>query len=267
MTKFRLAVRILPFLSFLFLVGTSIGKEQPAQVIVWPSSGKPVLSFGFGKFKELSSSGKQHSYAIDVIATNVWGKRISNADFSLYFFDKEKIRIGEGWISISDVAPGQIVKFQMSAQASGTPVSMELAPRSLPAELQSYLPPRTISITVNSVPQGATAKLDGTEVGITPKVIQVGPGKHMLEFSKEGFNTGHFPLEVTPDDVSGGSVSYELGTSAHDSVELRDGSVLSGDVESVSATEVVVKIGGTIQRIDRNQVKRIGLVPRETTEH
>src|SRR5262245_18839111 len=85
----------------------------------------------------------------------------------------------------------------------------------------------------------------------------------MLEFSKEDFNSGHFPLEVSPDDVSGGSVSYELGTSAHDTVERRDGSVLSGDLESVSASEVLVKIGGNLQKPDRNQVKRIGLVSRE----
>jgi ribosomal protein S1 len=60
-------------------------------------------------------------------------------------------------------------------------------------------------------------------------------------------------------------VSYELGASAHDTVEFRDGSVLSGDVESVSATEVLVRIGGNVQRFSRNQVKRIGLVPRETS--
>jgi len=85
-----------------------------------------------------------------------------------------------------------------------------------------YLPPRTISITVNSVPQEGTLKVDGTEGGVTPKIIQVAPGKHMLEFGKDGFNKGHFPLEITPDD----------------SIELRDGSVLSGDVESVSSTEL-----------------------------
>jgi hypothetical protein len=140
---------------------------------------------------------------------------------------------------------------------------MELAPRSLPAELQAYLPPKTISITVNSIPQGAEVKIDGTGAGTTPKIVQVAPGKHILEFTKEGFNSGHFPLEVTPDDASGGSVSYELGTSAHDTVELRDGSVLSGDVESVSATEVTVRIAGTLQHLSRNQVKRIGLIERE----
>lgn len=120
-------------------------------------------------------------------------------------------------------------------------------------------------MTVNSVPQGAALKIDGAEAGVTPKIIQVTPGKHLLEFTKDGFGAGHFPLEITPDDVSGGSVSYELGTSTHDTIELRDGSVLSGDVESVSATEVVVKIGGNVQRLSRNQVKRIGLVSRENS--
>jgi len=259
----RLFVRSL----FLFVVVVTVcfAKDPPAQVIVWPTSGQPVVRFTFGKFKESSSLGKQHSYNIDVTAENLWGKKISKADFSLYLFDKDKIRIGEGWISISDVAPAQVLKFQIFAQASGTPVSTVLSPRSLPPELQAYLPPKTISITVNSVPQGATLKVDGTEGGVTPKIIQVAPGKHMLEFSKDGFNKGHFPLEIAPDDASGGSVSYELGSSTHDSIELRDGSVLSGDVESVSATEVLIRIGGNVQRFDRNQVKRIGLVPRETS--
>jgi hypothetical protein len=81
-------------------------------------------------------------------------------------------------------------------------------------------------------------KVDSVEVGTRPKAVHMGVGKHMLEFSKGGFNTGHFPLGVSPTDVSGGSVSYELGALATDTVELRDGSVLSGDLDSVSATEV-----------------------------
>jgi hypothetical protein len=72
-------------------------------------------------------------------------------------------------------------------------------------------------------------------------------------------------LEIIPNDVSGGSVSYELGISAHDTVELRDGSVLSGDVQSMSATEVFIRIGGAIQSLNRNQVKRIVLIQRDTT--
>jgi hypothetical protein len=96
--------------------------------------------------------------------------------------------------------------------------------------------------------------------------VRVSPGKHILEFSKQGFNPGKFPLEVGPDDVSGGSVSYELGSSVHDTVELRDGSVLNGDVESVSAAEVVVRLGGAMQHLNRNQVKRILLVERDPAQ-
>jgi hypothetical protein len=252
----------LPFL-FVFLALFAQAKDQPAQVIPWPASGQAVVRFSFGKFKELGALGGQHSYVIDTTAENVWGKKISRMGFSLYLFDKNKVRIGEGWITLNDVPVGQSVKFQTTVGTSGTPVSLELVPNSLPPELQPLAPPKMISITVNSVPQGASLKVDGVDAGTTPKSVQIGAGKHMLEFSKESFNTGHFPLEVTSSDVSGGSVSYELGTSAHDTVELRDGSVLTGDLETVSAAEVVLKIGGAMQHLNRNQVKRILLVERD----
>jgi hypothetical protein len=222
------------------------------------------LRFTLSKPKEIGSGGGTRTYSIDITAENQWGKRIARADFSLYLLDKNNVRIGDGYFSISDVAPGGSVKFNADAQASGIPVSMQLSPKTLPSELQSYLPPKTISVTVNSVPQGADVKVDGVEAGTTPKIVQVAPGKHILQFSKEGFNTGNYPLEITPDDTSGGSVSYELGTSLHDTVELRDGSVLNGDVEALSPTEVVVRIGGTLQHLNRNLVKRIALIQRDT---
>ena len=238
-------------------------KDPPPQVVNWPTTGATVVRFSFGKFKEISSVGQRHMYTSDVTAENLWNKKISHAEFTLYIYDKAKVRVGEGFVGISDVNPGGVVKFQISITASGAIASMELVPQSLPAELQPALPPKSVSITVNSVPQGADVKMDGTPVGTTPKIVQVAPGKHTLVFSKEGFNSGTFPLEITPSDVSGGSVSYELGASAHDTLELRDGSVLSGDVESMSATEVFIRTGGTIQKFDRNQVKRIVLIQRE----
>jgi hypothetical protein len=247
----------------MFAMAAAAAKDQPAQVLTWPQSGTPVLRFTFGKFKELGSVGNQRSYMVETTAENLWGKRISHAGFSLYLFDKSKVRIAEAWITVSDVGPGQTVKFQTTFASSGMPVSMELIANSLPSELGPAAPAKTISITVNSVPQGASLKVDGNEAGTTPKMIQVGVGKHTLEFSKEGYNSGHFPLEISPNDVSGGSVSYELGTSAHDTIELRDGSVLSGDLESVSAADVVMRIGGAVQKFSRNQVKRISLVERE----
>ena len=66
-----------------------------------------------------------------------------------------------------------------------------------------------------------------------------------------------------PRDASGGSVSYELGTSSHDTIELRDGSVLSGDLLSVDAKQVEIRIGGNIQTFDRNQINRILLTQRD----
>ncbi len=263
MRPHRLATWCFGLVIGLVLFAATNAKEPPPQVIVWPASGQPVLRFSFGKFKEIGSSGKQHDCTVDVSAENLWNKKISRGEFTLYVFDKAKVRIGEAWIAISDLAPGGVVKFQTAISASGTIASMELVPRSLPTELQAFLPPKTISITVNSVPQGAELKIDGTAAGTTPKIVQVSPGKHALAFSKEGFNSGTFPLEITPDDVSGGSVSYELGTSTHDTLELRDGSVLSGDVQSMSATEVLIRIGRTVQHLSRNQVKRIVLIQRE----
>jgi hypothetical protein len=257
-------VRALSAVVFCFLCALHVqAKDLPSQVVLWPESGTPVLRFTFGKFKELGSMGNQRTYVTDTTAENLWGKAISNASFSLYLFDKNRARIGEGFVTLTSVGAGETIKFQTTIGASGSPVSVSLVAQYVPPELRPAQPPKTVSITVNSVPQGALLKVDGSDTGTTPKMIQVGIGKHMLEFSKEGFSTVHFPLEIGPNDVSGGSVSYELGASAHDTVEMRDGSVLNGDIESLSATEIVVRIGGNLQHFGRNQVKRILLVERD----
>ncbi len=230
-----------------------LGKDAPPQVLVWPESGTPAIRFTFGKFRDVGSFRKAHTYVCDTTAENLSGKPIATAEFALYLYDKDKVRIGDGWISLTNVRPGETIKFQTTVDTTGTPVSISLAVK----------PPTSVSITVNSIPQGAVLKVDGADAGTTPKMVQIGVGKHLLEFSKEGFNSGKFPLEIGPHDVSGGSVSYELGTSVHDTLELRDGSVLTGDLESISATEVVFRMGGTLQHLNRNQVKRILLVVRE----
>jgi hypothetical protein len=247
------------------LASATYAKDPPAQVIVWPESGTPVLRFTFTKFKEIGGLGNQRTFVTETTAQNLWTKAISNANFALYLFDKNKTRIGEATVTVSNVGPGETVKFQTTIGAAGLPDSLGLVARFVPAELGPAAPPKTVSITVNSVPQGAVVKLDGSEVGTTPKIVKVGVGKHMLEFSKEGFSPGTFPMEIGSDDTSGGSISYELGASAHDTIELRDGTVLNGDLESVSAKEVVVRVGGKAQEYDRNQVKKIMLVQREET--
>ena len=54
----------------------------------------------------------------------------------------------------------------------------------------------------------------------------------------------------------------ELGGISRDTVELRDGTVVLGDVVSVSMTSVIVRTEGKEQTYDRNQVKKILLVER-----
>jgi len=250
-------------IAVLLLSIQAIAKDPPAQTLNWPESGTPILRFTFGKFKEIGSLAGARSYITDTTAENLWTKPIPDATFSLYLYDKNKTRIGEGYITLSNVAPGQTIKFQTTIGASGSPVSISLAARSLPTELGPLAPAKKVSLTINSVPQGAIFKVDGVEVGATPRIVQLTVGNHKIEFSKEGFNAGTFPVEIGPDDASGGSVSYELGNSAHDTIELRDGTVLNGDLLSVTPTDVTVRVGGAAQHFDRNQVKRILLVERD----
>jgi hypothetical protein len=57
---------------FLLILATcTSGKDRAPQVLVWPTSGQPVVRFSLGKFKEIGSSGKQHNYSIDVTAENL----------------------------------------------------------------------------------------------------------------------------------------------------------------------------------------------------
>jgi len=248
---------LLVALLFLAIAVPSLSaKDAPFQVLTWPESGQPSLRFTFSKFKEMGGMGRERTYVTDTIAENLSDKTIGSAAFSLYVFDKNKARIGEGYINLTNVSVGQVVKFQITLTASGTPASMTVSTLSTS---------RPVAITVNSVPQGALLKVDGREAGTTPKIVEAAIGKHVLEFSKEGFNSGKFPLEITSHDVSGGSVSYELGSAAHDTIELRDGSVLSGDLVSVNGMQIVVRIGGNAQTFDRNQVKRILLTERDLT--
>ncbi|HTU41195.1 MAG TPA: PEGA domain-containing protein [Candidatus Aquilonibacter sp.] len=234
----------------------AIAKEQPFEVISWPDSGQPIVRFTFSKLKDIGNGvGKERTYITDVAAENLSDKAIGGANFLLYVFDKSKARIGEGYVNLTNVAPGQTIKFQITLSLSGSPNSL--------AVLRPTNATRTISINVNSVPQGAEFRVDGKEEGTTPKTVDLVVGSHMLEFAKEGFSSGKFPLEITPHDVSGGSVSYELGSASHDTIELRDGSVLEGDLVSITGMEVQVRIGGRTQTLERNEVKRILFTERE----
>jgi PEGA domain len=245
-------------LLLLLCSATAFAKDTPLAVIDWPSTGTPVVRFTFSKFKTLPGMGNLHGYVMDTTAQNLSARVISSARFSVYLFDKAKVRVGEDAIAITNVGPGETVRFETTVATSGQPVSVSIQ--------EETAAKKTISLTVNSTPQGALLKIDGADAGVTPRLITIGVGKHTLTFSKEGFKRGDFPLEIGRDDVSGGSVSYELGTASFDSIELRDGSVLNGDLVSISGMDIEVRVGGDLQHIDRNRVNRILLVQRDAPQ-
>ncbi len=216
----------------------------------------PWSRFTFGKFKSLPGMGNLHGYVMDTTAENLSQRRIPSARFNVYLFDKNKVRVGQDVIAITNVGPGEVVKFETTVSTSGQPASVSIEEIAASAKI--------VSITVNSTPQGAVLSVDGTEAGVTPRMISVGPGHHTLTFTKEGFTTGAFPLDISRDDVSGGTVSYELGAPSFDSIELRDGiGVLNGDLVSISGMDVEIRVGGSIQHMDRNKIKRVMFVHRD----
>jgi hypothetical protein len=248
------ALRLSVLLALLLTVAQAVAKDTPLVTIDWPDTGTPTVRFTFGKFKALPEMGNLHGYVMDTTAQNLSQRVISNARFKIYLFDKNKARVGEDTISLSNVGPGETVKFETTVSASGLPVSITLSDMAESA--------KKVTLTVNSTPQGAMLQLDGADQGTTPRMVSVGPGKHTLTFTREGFTTGNFPLEIGPDDVSGGTVNYELGAAAFDSIELRDGSVMNGDLVSISGMDVEIRVGGVIQHLDRNKIKQVMLVQR-----
>jgi hypothetical protein len=252
-------------LSFVLLFSlAAVAKDAPPTIMLWPTPEKPIVRFAFGKFVKLGSMATQNSYSVDVIADNLWDKPISLASFEVYFFSKDNVRIGSGYITLNNLGVKETVRFAVPFGAAGAPpVSFKIVSTNLPRELGPAAAPRKIRLTVYSVPAGANLKVDGTDVGVTPKQVEFTLGKHALQFSMTGYYSGSYPVELGPDDVSGGTVSYELGALAHDTIEMRDGTTLNADVETVNATTVTAHIGGSLQSLDRNQVKRILFTQRD----
>jgi hypothetical protein len=255
MIRFNFASRFNLLVVLLLCAFPLFAKDAPLQTIDWPSTGTPAVRFTFSRFKSLPEMGNLHGYVMDIAAENLSARVIPSARFNVYLFDKNKARVGQDVIAIQNVGPGEVVKFETTVSTSGQPVSVTLEEITAAA--------KTVSITVNTTPQGANLAVDGTEVGVTPRMIKVGPGHHTLTFAKEGLSTGTFPLDISENDLSGGSLSYELGALSYDTIELRDGTILNGDLVSVSGMDVEIRVGGVIQHLDRNKVKRVLFVHRD----
>ncbi len=250
--------RLWAFLIVLLLTGASFAKSEPPMTILWPPD-KPVLKLTFEKFHQQSSYAGENTYFSDVTVQNLTDRQIPRAFFTVNLLDKNKVRIGDGMLQVGDLEPGQSAKMQFQFNALGVPASLTLS-----AKKDMLLPPgaKTIPLRIISVPPGAKLTVDGQDGGTTPVMVRLTVGTHQLDLTKEGYAPGGTPLDVTADELPGGSITVELGGLSRDTVELRDGTVLLGDVISMSMTEIVVRIDGKDQSYPRNQVKKIMLVER-----
>ena len=242
-----------------FAVLAAVAKSEPPITMLWPPE-KPALKLTFDKFREQGSYAGQNSYFSDVTVQNLTDKQIPRAFFTVYFLDKNKVRIGQGTLLVADLDAGQAAKMQFQFNSVGVPASLTLSAK------KDMLGAKTIPLRVVSVPEGASLKVDGADSGTTPVMVRLTVGTHQLALVKEGYAPGNTPVDVTADELPGGSITVELGGLSRDTVELRDGSVVLGDVLSMSMTEVVVRADGKEQTISRNQVKKIMLVERVIQE-
>jgi len=231
-------------------------------VMFWPDQANPTIKLTFEKFTEMAVYNGQRSLGSHVLVENLSGKRIPQASFTVYLMDKSKVRIGNGNLSFSDLDAGQRAMLAFQVFSVGTPASLSLVARNDASGIPTSL--KTVPLKVITVPSGATLKVDGRDEGITPATVRLTVGNHLLAFSKEGYASGNFPVEIKPDEAPGGSITIELGGLSRDNLELRNGTVIQGDVLSVNMTSVTIRVDGKDQTYDRNQVQKIILVERDT---
>lgn len=251
-------------LATLFLAAKDKKDKAETIVMLWPDSASPTIKLTFGRFAQLAAYNRQISLESNVLIENLSGKRIPLASFTVYLLDKEKVRIGNGNLSFSDLDAGQQARIAFQVLSVGIPTTLSLVARNDASGIPTSL--RTVPLQVVSVPPGATLKADGRDQGITPTTIRLTVGNHILAFSKEGYASGSTPVDIKPDDAPGGSITFELGGLSRDNVELRNGTVVEGDVMSLTMTDVVVRVAGKDQTYPRNQVQKIILVERIATE-
>jgi hypothetical protein len=246
------------------LCAAAFGKDsETGLVIFWPNQQNAVLKLTFSKFQELGITAGGKLLQSNVLVQNLSSKPIPSASFSVALVDQDHVRIGDGTLVVSDLEAGQSARVAFTCESLGTPAVLSIGASNkngLPTHL------KTIPMTVISVPAGASLRVDDKDEGLTPARINVGIGTHQLELKKEGFAIATTPLEVAPDEAPGGSITITLGGLSDDTVELRDGTILTGEVESMTLESIVVVVQGQRQKLERNQVKKMFLVERTVTK-
>lgn len=239
-------------------------KPEPSITVMWPDETNPTLKLVFGKFVQQPGYGAQMSFVCDVLVQNVSAKPIPRASLSVRLFDRDKVRIANAVLNVTDLSPSESTRIAFQFLSTGIPNSLALEAHNDASGVPTSL--KTIPLKIVSVPPGAKLKVDGQDAGTTPKVVDLLVGTHILEFSKEGYANGSTPVDIAPDEAPGGSITFELGGLSQDTVALRDGTVVLGDVLSVSMTSVVVRVNGEDRTYDRNRIAKITLVEREIVQ-
>jgi len=237
----------------------SFAKKQEL-VVMWPQN-NPTLKLSFGTFREMGSFAGAMSLVSDVVVENLTSKVMPRASLNVSLFDRKNVRIGKGVLIVDDLNPGQLARVQFQCTSVGPPAALSIAAYSSGGVPNSKM----IPITIISVPPGAALKVDDRDAGTTPATVRLLSGTHNLELRKDGYAVARTPLDVNPDEAPGGSITITLGGLANDTIELRDGSILTGDVVSMNLESVVISIQGSQQTFDRNKIKKIFLVERIVT--
>jgi PEGA domain-containing protein len=267
MRRFLLPLLLLISLCNIGLAGKDKddSKDQAGSGIVmfWPSQDNAILKLTFSRFQNLASYAGKMTLISNVVVQNVSTKVIPRASFSVALLDKDRVRVGSGTLVIDELNPGESAKEQFQCESIGPPTVLSISARNNGGVPNST---KTIPMTVISVPAGANLKVDDKDEGVTPARINVSAGTHQLELRKEGFAVATTPLEVAPDEAPGGSITITLGGLTDDTLELRDGSIITGSVLSMTLESVVVDVNGQQQTLDRNRVKKMFLVERQITQ-
>ena len=201
----------------MLLLGAVVSAFGADTILTWPDSGEgAMLRFTLGKLRQVNSASGQTDYLGEAVAENLSTKAIPSASFYLYLLDKNGNRVGEGYLEVTNLVAGQKTKIPVSVHAMGSFARMELKPQHLPSD-----EPMKIKMSITSLPSGASLKLDAQESGVTPQILPVAPGKHMLEFSKEGYGPElALPWRLRRTHQPG-SVQIELSPLTLDTVVLR----------------------------------------------
>jgi len=120
--------------------------------MLWPNNSNPSLKLAFESFTQLASYNPQLSLESHVLVENVAGKAIPQASFTVYLIDKDKVRVGNGTLNLSDLEAGQQVKVAFQVFSVGIPTSLSLVARNNAAGIPTSL--KTVPLQVVTVPSG-----------------------------------------------------------------------------------------------------------------